>query len=230
MSSHEQCGLRLHGMGLLRLQLRHARTTMLGVNVAVRQVVDVCKGEAHQRRRRMTSYVADILPAHDGVHERLHQLSQVFRDSAPRVGELRVLEGYDLHVVVVLPIDQRVEAEGARIGVDLGLPASLCEAQSAVETGQEVAEAVVPVERVEGRQEGRVVLLRSFHNLLAQRVVAQDARHEVCIIPACGHQTNGQLRVTALTERLGHVVRLEEILVKHLLYAKSGNGHDRRSR
>ena len=60
-----------------------------------------------------------------------------------------------LHVVVVLPVDDRDEAERAGVHVALGRAALVGETVPRVEAHEEVSEAVVSVQRVVVAEEGR---------------------------------------------------------------------------
>mmetsp|Transcript_144932 Transcript_144932/g.464477 ORF Transcript_144932/g.464477 Transcript_144932/m.464477 type:complete len:215 (-) Transcript_144932:555-1199(-) len=101
-------------------------------------------------------------------------------------------------------------------------------AADAVEAPEEVTEAVVAVERVVVRHEGRVVLLRCINDRLRQHLVAKKSLKELLVVcPGC-HQGVSKVWTLAHVEAIGHAVGLQQVLLNDCVdvrKARCGQGH-----
>mmetsp|Transcript_107343 Transcript_107343/g.300608 ORF Transcript_107343/g.300608 Transcript_107343/m.300608 type:complete len:358 (-) Transcript_107343:271-1344(-) len=166
----------------------------------------------------------------DRVHVRLDGHREVLGDAAQGVGPRRGdLRGHDLQVVVVLPVDEGDEAERARVGVHLLLPALVGHAIHAVEAPEEVPEAVVAVQCVAARHERRGILLGCVGDGLGEHSATQYAREEVLVVVACGEEAPSEVRALAHVEAVAHLVRHQQVLANDIVDAKARRRHgDRR--
>merc|ERR1712048_1002409 len=188
---------------------------LLRVKLAVQTVVDISHGKGKVFGTVATELVSVYRYAtHDCINMWLDRHSQILWNTTERVRPSGSgLSRNDLHVVVVLAVDDRNETECTWVHVAFCILALLRESIHTVKAHQEMAESIITIERVEVLHERRAVLFGSIDDGLRKCFVGQEAPHELLVVSSSGNQAAAKIGANSPVEAVTHAKRLQQVLI-----------------